>query len=347
MYLIATIGPRSCDNETIDKIISGGANTIRINLSHGNYETIDKIVGYIRRNYFNVKLLMDIQGNKIRVSNKLENPFYVDKGEEILFCSEENFEELRELNKNKKIIPLNIDNNRLFSKTFKKIYLKDGIMAFKVKKITDKLIETMTVNGGMIRKEKGCNLPGVNRQGWGLTDKDLKDIQFAINEKVDILCYSYCSYEKDCDEFKEAVFNSLRRGDTIPKLFGKIETKEAVMNVKNMVEKLDGFIIARGDLVPESSLMSIPIIQEKIAQDLSGKNKDLIIATHILNSMKYGTKPTVNELNDIYNMVKKNATGFMLTGETTVGKNHYEVVKTLDNVLKYYEKITKKIKTSS
>lgn len=344
MYLIATIGPRSCDNDTIDKIISGGANTIRINLSHGNYESIDKIVGYIRRNYFSVKLLMDIQGNKIRVSSKIADSFYVDKGDEIYFCSEDNIEDLYGKYSEKKVIPLSISKDILFKRSFNKIYMKDGTMEFRVKGVEENYISTITLNGGMVRPEKGCNLPGIDRKGWGLTEKDKKDIQFAINEKADIICYSYCSYEEDCEEFKNAVFNSLRRGDVIPKLFGKIETKDAVMNIKSMADKLDGFVIARGDLVPESSLMSIPIIQEKIAQDLTGKNKDMIVATHILNSMKYGNKPTVNELNDIYNMVKKNATGFMLTGETTVGKKQYEVVKTLDNVLKYYERIVKKIK---
>ena len=346
MYLIATIGPRSCDNDTIDKIISGGANVIRINLSHGNYENIDKVVGYIRRNYFSVKLLMDIQGNKIRVSNKIADSFYVDKGDEIYFCSEDDIEELYRKYSEKRLIPLSISRDRLLKKDLKKIYMKDGTMEFKVKSIEENYIDTLSLRGGMVRPEKGCNLPGIDRSGWGITEKDKKDIQFAINEKADIICYSYCSNEKDCEEFKNAVFTSLRRGDLIPKLFGKIETKEAVMNVKAMADKLDGFVIARGDLVPESNLMSIPIIQEKIAYDLSKKNKELIIATHILNSMKYGNKPTVNELNDIYNMVKKNATGFMLTGETTIGKKQYEVVKTLDNILKYYTKITKKIKAN-
>lgn len=346
MYLIATIGPRSCDEKTIDDIVRGGANTIRINLSHGKYEEIDKVIGYIRRNYNSVKILMDLQGHKIRVSNVLKNEFFLENNSLVYFCSEENYEEITINQKNNfKIIPLNISLDQI--KTFKhsKIYMKDGTMQFKVNEIKNGYIKAICKNSGMVRAEKGCNLPGISRENLAISDKDKKDIQFALNEKVDILCYSYCSNVNDCNFFKNEVFATLRRGDKIPRLFGKIETKEAVKNINKISELLDGVVIARGDLVPESDLYNMPIIQDSIINTLCKKNKEVIVATHVLSSMKrVGVKPTVPELNDIYNMVKKNVSGIMLTSETTIGENQFEIVKSLKFAVDYYIKVTKKIR---
>ena len=348
MYLIATIGPRSCDNKTIDKIIKGGANTIRINLSHGIYEEIDKVIGYIRKNYHDINLLMDLQGHKIRVSDELKEPFYAKKKSVIYFCSEDSYSELCTNNlKNKNLIPLNISTERLKSADFKYIYMKDGTMKFNVINSDKNYIKTIVNQEGMVRAEKGCNLPGISRDDLDITEKDKRDIQFALDEKVDILCYSYCSSLEDCNKFKEQVFKTLRRGDKIPKLFAKIETKEAVINIKDIADNLDGVVIARGDLVPESTLYAIPIIQDKIVYNLKERNKDIIIATHVFDSMKKDLYPTVNELSDIYNMVKKNVSGFMLTSETTVGNNHFEVVRTLKMTLDYYKKVNNKIKKNN
>ncbi|WP_297520439.1 pyruvate kinase [uncultured Clostridium sp.] len=346
MYLIATIGPRSCENNIIDAIVKGGADTIRINLSHGKYDDIDKVIGYIRRNYHDVKILMDLQGHKVRVSHKLKKEFFADKGLVTYFCSQDDYESLVESHSgNEKIIPLNISSEQIRSVQLTKVYMKDGIMQFNVLENRDGIIKTITKIGGMVRAEKGCNLPGLQREHLDLTEKDKKDIQFALNEKVDILCYSYCSSESDCEKFKKQVFDTLRRGDKIPRLFAKIETKEGVKNISVIAKALDGVVIARGDLVPESDLLALPIIQEKIVSTLNKQQKEVIVATHVLNSMKKkGTKPHISELSDIYNMIRKNVSGFMLTGETTIGDNQFEVVKTLKQVMDYYSKISEKIK---
>lgn len=344
MHIIATIGPRSSSEEVIDKIILGGATVIRINLSHGNYQDISGAIGYIRNKYENVKILMDLQGNKVRVSKQIVTQFKAVEESNIYFCSEEDYEEcLKKLDKNS-VIPLNVGRDTVLNSGLKKIFMKDGTMEFVVVEATELFIKTKVKIGGMVRAEKGCNLPGISRKGWGLTDKDNEDIKFAIKENVDILCYSYCSYEDECREFKRVVFSKLKTKQMVPKLWGKIETKEGVNNIINVAKELDGVVIARGDLVPETGLLNIPIIQDKIAHTLKGKNKDVVVATNVLNSMKFSTKPTVNELNDIYTMVKNGVTGFMLTGETTVGKNHKEVVQLLKKTIEYYEGVFKKAK---
>ncbi|MGL4739393.1 MAG: pyruvate kinase, partial [Sarcina sp.] len=325
-------------------IIKGGADTIRINLSHGRYDEIDKVIGYIRLNYHKVRILMDLQGHKIRVSHKLKNEFFAEKNSEIYFCSEERYDIFKKII-NKNLVPLNLEDKRINGFFEKKIFMKDGTMRFNVLSNEDGLIKTKTISKGMIRAEKGCNLPGLRREGLGITEKDKKDIQFALDEKVDVLCYSYCSSKEDCENFKEQVFNTLRRGDKIPRLFAKVETKEGVKNINEIADALDGVVIARGDLVPESDIFALPIIQDKIVNCLRRRNKEVIIATHVLNSMKRnGVGPSLHELSDIYNMTRKNASGFMLTSETTIGTNQYEIVKSLRQIMDYYIKVHEKIK---
>ncbi len=342
MNIIATIGPRNCKPNAIDEIISGGCNIIRINLSHGNYEDIENILIYIRKNYNRVKILMDLQGNKIRVSKSIKDTFKTAKGEIVYFCSEENYNTILSKKKNSKIIPLSIGKQFILNDKYKKVYMKDGTMEFDVLENTEEYIKAVTKIGGVVRGEKGCNLPGINRLGWNLTKKDKNDINFALDNNVDILCYSYCSYDSQCKEFKERVFKSIKELGKVPKLWGKIETKEGIENIKLIANELDGIVIARGDLVPEAGLFNIPIIQEKIIYSLKGVKKDIVVATNVLNSMKYSVKPTINELSDIYSLIKNGVTGFMLTGETTIGRNSKEIVNTLSTTIKYYEKILNK-----
>lgn len=344
MNIIATIGPRNCKPKAIDEIVEGGCNIIRINLSHGNYDDIKDILLYIRKNYKNIKILMDLQGNKIRVSKSIKDTFKIIKGDKVCFCSEDDYKEILSKGEKEKVIPLNIGREFILNNKYKKVYMKDGTMEFDVLENTKDSIKTVTKIGGVVRGEKGCNLPGINRLGWKLTEKDKEDINFALNNGVDILCYSYCSYDSQCKEFKENVFKNIKQLGKVPKLWGKIETKEGIENIKSIAKELDGIVIARGDLVPEAGLFNIPIIQEKIIYSLKDIDKEIIAATNVLSSMKYSSKPTINELSDIYSLLKGGVTGFMLTGETTVGKNNREIVNTLNKTIKYYEKIIGKVK---
>ena len=341
MNIIATIGPRNCRFCDIDEIINGGCDIIRINLSHGNYEDIKKSITYIRDNHKNIKILMDLQGNKIRVSKSIKDTFKLVKDEIVYFCSEDDYENMLKT-KNNKVIPLNIKREFILNNKYKKIYMKDGTMEFNVLEILENSIKVVTKIGGIVRGEKGCNLPGIDRLGWKMTKKDIEDIDFALGNGVDIICYSYCSYDTQCIEFKERIFKNIKQLGKVPKLWGKIETREGIENIKDIAKELDGIVIARGDLVPETGLYNIPIIQEKIIYSLKGTNKEIIVATNLLSSMRYSTKPTINELSSIYNLLKRGATGFMLTGETTVGKNSREAVEVLNKTIKYYESILNK-----
>lgn len=182
----------------------------------------------------------------------------------------------------------------------------------------------------------------------GVSEKDLEDIKFAIDSKVDIIDYSYCSYMEECREFKNIVFRNLKSNQVIPKLWGKIETNEGINNIKEVAKELDGIVIARGDLTAEIGILNVPIVQEKILYALKNENKSIIVATNVLSSIRNKqNKPTINELNDIYHFIRCGVTGFMLTGETSTGANEEYVVTTLKNSIKYYERVLSKIKKRS
>ena len=195
----------------------------------------------------------------------------------------------------------------------------------------------MVKRGGVIRKEKGCNIPKINRKNMGLNDKDKEDIKFIINNKFDILLYSYPCYKEDIKRVKKYL-NSIEgfdKKDIV--IWGKVETYEAAKNIKDIVEECNGIVIGRGDLVPESNIYLVPILQKRILSLMKNTKKDCIVATHILDSMKNKDNPNLNEVEGIFNLINNNATGFLLTGETTIGNNPSLAIRTLKYITNYYE----------
>lgn len=330
----------------IDNMALNGANIIRMNLSHSKYEDVLFCINYIRDNYKSVQILLDLQGNKVRVANVLKETFKVKENEVVYFCSEDVYEVYKNNIGESKLIPLNIKNKFIFNGKFKKIFMKDATMEFSVINNNNGLIKTKVRLGGIVRSEKGCNLPNLDRKNWGVTDKDKEDIVFAINSGVDIIAYSYCSYVDECKEFKTYVFRNAKKNRVLPKLWGKIETAEGVMNIKDIAKELDGIVIARGDLSAEIGIRNVPIAQEKIVYALKKGNKSVIVATNVLGTMNKlnGKNPTINELSDIYHLIRCGVTGFMLTGETSTGKNEKKIVSVLKQTIDHYCKLMIKLK---
>lgn len=334
--------------DKIDNIVKNGGNIIRMNLSHSKHRDVECCIDYIRSNHKDVKVLLDLQGNKVRVANNIYGTFKVNTGDLVYFCSEETYGIYLENISENKLIPLNIKNKFIYNNSFKKIYMKDATMEFIVISNNNGLIKTKVKIGGVVRKEKGCNLPNLDRKNWGVSEKDLEDIKFAIDNNVDIIDYSYCSYMEECREFKNIVFRNLKSNQVIPKLWGKIETNEGINNIKDVANELDGIVIARGDLTAEIGILNVPIVQEKILHALKNENKSVIVATNLLSSIRNKqNKPTINELSDIYHFIRWGVTGFMLTGETSTGENEGYVVTNLKNSIKYYERVLSKIKKRS
>ena len=200
------------------------------------------------------------------------------------------------------------------------------------------------VKGGIVRKGKGCNIKNLDRSVLSLSKEDKMAILWGIKNNVDIICQSFVENKEDVKSIKNFI-DQHKTDDTNIKIWAKIETLNGVKNIDKIIEEADGIVIGRGDLIPETSIEDTPMYEEKIISEVSkNKDKDLVIATHLFNSMKVGKMPYLAEVESIYNFMRKGVTGFLLAGETSVGKAPVKTVKFLKNLIYKYENIIKEEK---
>lgn len=336
MYIIGSLGPNIENFSEIKELIECGMNTVRLNCSHGNKEAFKRYIEYIRENHKEVKVLQDLQGNKIRVSSIMKSEIKIVEGEEVYFCDENLYRKIKD---KYLVIPLSMSSDFRDLYLCKKIYMKDGTMEFKVVALGNKenFMKCVCVKGGIIRGEKGVNAPGMNRSSWTLTDKDIEDIKWGIENKVDIICLSYVIDSNSLKKCKKIIKDIDKDNST--KLWAKIECREGLDNFNDIIKYCDGIMIGRGDLVGEISQINVPLEEIKIVNSMKRSKKDLIIATYVLDSMKKNNSPTLPEIESIMNFLNSGVAGFMLAGETAVGKYRREAMSTLKNVVELYKKV--------
>lgn len=338
MYIIGTVGPNVKDRNVLKGIIDNGVNALRFNFIHGNELEFLEFLRMAKEISSDIVIILDLSGTKVRVSNDFEYIYKVYDDEEIYFCGEDKYDEIKNnVSKMKiKIIPLNIKNKTLNEKDYKQIGIKDNTMLFNVIDRNNGLIRVVTVRGGIIRKGKGCNIKGLDRKFILLSEKDKNAITWGIKNKVDIICQSFVEDKEDVREIK-SFLNDRMLDKSKPKIWAKIETLNGINNIKSILNEADGIVIGRGDLIPETSIEDTPIYEEIIIKEVNReKEKDIIIATHLFNSMKNGKMPSISEVESIYNFIKAGATGFMLAGETSIGKAPVKTVEFLNKlILKY------------
>jgi pyruvate kinase len=338
MYIIGTVGPNIKDRTVLKGIIDSGVNSLRFNFVHGSAVEFLEILETAKEIKKDIEIILDLSGTKVRVSNKFEYIYKVYDDEEVYFCGEDKYEEIKNnISKMKiKIIPLNIANEILNKKDYNQIGIKDNTMIFNVVDKKGDFIRVVTVKGGIIRKGKGCNIKNLERKSLLLSEKDKEAIIWGIANKVDIICQSFVEDKEDILEIKAFLHKNKLRGAGI-KIWAKIETLNGVNNVKDIVEESDGIVIGRGDLIPETSIEDTPIYEEIILKEMiKNKGKEVIIATHLFNSMKSGKMPSISEVESIYNFIKAGVTGFILAGETSVGKAPIKTVEFLKNLIEKY-----------
>lgn len=343
MLIIATVGPKTKEKHVLRDIIYGGANMLRFNFSHGNVEEFDKILSTVRGINKDINILLDLSGSKIRVSDKLPYILKVYNGEEILFMGEDNYKEegYKSAFGSKKIIPLNLKSKDLYVNKLELISMKDGTMEFKIISVNKFGILAKVTRGGIVRSGKGCNIKGFSRDGLALSNKDKENINWGIRNSVDIICQSFVESKEDILKVKEYINESLGNYK-MPRLWAKVETPKGVDNIEEIIDEVDGILIGRGDLIPESLIELVPIYEEKILKVASEKKKVVVFGTHILNSMKNGRRPELSEVESIYRYMGIGVGGFLLAGETSVGKAPIKTVEFLKKVVNRYSAEVKK-----
>lgn len=329
--IVCTIGPATEKREIIRQLILSGMDMARLNFSHGNNEWFDKIVRIIREEAEklgkSVSILQDLQGVKIRIGEV--------EGDEVELIEGDILEIFpgSELSNNKRIY-ISYPSILEDIKAEEEILIDDGLLKIKViEKRQDKLIGVV-VEGGILRSKKGVNLPYTRTTIDSFTEKDKKDLLFGIKLDVDYVAVSFVRNENDLIKIKNW---AEEKGFNLPPLISKIERREALKNINEILTHSDGIMVARGDLGVELPPQEVPVYQ-KMLIDLANQRKKLVItATQMLESMREYSRPTRAEASDVANAVLDGTDALMLSAETTIGKYPVEAVRTMDSIIRFTE----------
>ncbi len=339
MRIIATIGPTSSNKKVLQGIVEEGATTIRLNCAHFNKDEFERVIRLIKEVDKSIEVMADLSGKKVRVYDKLKNTYKVFSGEEVFFCGEDIYDILlADKNSKMKLIPLSIQSNMIENNEINEISMKDGTMKFNILDNNRVMIKAKAINDGIIRAGKGCNIPNIHREDMVLSNKDKMDIKWAVENNIDIICQSYIESKSEIDEVKKYYIDMGGNKENI-KFFSKVETIRGLDNYKEILEDSDGIVIGRGDLVPECGMIKAVEVQYNLLKALmKEKNKkELIIATHLLETLKFGYGPTMPEVESIHSFIKSGVTGFLLASETCVGKYPINTVNILKTLIKTYK----------
>lgn len=328
--IICTMGPAVADEESIRQLINKGMDAARLNMSHGEYETHRKFINMLRETSEKLgkytAIIADIQGPKIRLGDLIEFEILLEEGKNFKIVN-------KEITGDGKTAYLN--NPKAFSalKTGEKLYLNDGIICLEVKDRTENEINCRICNTGVIRSRTGVNLPDTDLDFPVLTEKDKRDIEFAVKEKVDFIALSFVMKHQDVEDAIEFIKNL---GSDIP-VIAKIEKPKAVKDIDGIIDVSNAIMVARGDLGIEISPEKVPVVQKEIIKKCIHNGKPVIVATQILDSMIRNPIPTRAEASDAANAVFDSADCLMLSGETAVGKYPFKAIEMLDKLIKICE----------
>ena len=330
--IVATVGP-ACD--TYDKLLAlvrAGVNVFRLNFSHGSHEDKGKIIEHIRninkKEPYNIAILGDLQGPKLRVGEIENGEIEVVEGDILTFTNEK-------VIGNKEKIYVSYPNFHSDVKIGNIILIDDGKLEVRVLSIEkNNDVKVVVTLGGALSSKKGINLPDTKITLPALTDKDLVDLDFIIEQKLDWVALSFVRNVKDLIILR----NKLEEKKSKTKIIAKIEKPEAVENIRDIIVESDGIMVARGDLGVELPIEKVPLIQKQIIKKCLHRAKPVIVATQMMESMIERTKPNRSEITDVANAVLEGADAVMLSGETATGAHPTLVVETMVKIIEEVEK---------
>jgi pyruvate kinase len=331
--ILATVGPASQDIKTLKKMIKAGANLFRLNFSHGDHEyhkmTIDNIRKAMKSLNKNVGILQDISGPKVRVGD-LEYPFELHRGDTITFVKD-TIIGTKQSDKNY-IVSINYPDILEKIQVDEYIYLYDGTIRAKVIKSTPH-IKAVIENDGILSSRKGVNFPNTKIDIDVLTQKDMNDIAWGVQNRVDYFAISFVQNGNDMINAKKLL------GGYKGKLIAKIEKFDAVENIDEILEHSDGLMVARGDLGIEVPYYDVPLIQKMLIDKANKAAKPVITATQMLLSMTQNERATRAEISDVANAVLDGTDVVMLSEESAVGIDPVNTVETMSNIIARSEDI--------
>lgn len=325
--IVATVGPASQEADTIKSLIEAGTDVFRINCSHSDQETTEKVIKTIREVSSKLKkvvgILLDLQGPKIRVG-KLRNASIFLKDKEKVVLTSENI-----IGTSEKFHIINFDKFVTSLKPKHRVLLDDGLIELKVlQALNNGNLECEILYGGELKDGKGVNFPDSDLKDVNpLTDKDISDLNHGLKCGIHLVALSFVRSAQDILALKRHL-----PSDSLVKMIAKIEKPQALDDLENIFKVADGIMVARGDLGVELPYESLPALQKKIIHLANDNNVLVITATQMLESMINSARPTRAEVSDVANAVFDGTDAIMLSGETARGKYPILTVETMHKI---------------
>jgi len=329
--IIATIGPASQDKEVLRKMFYAGVDVCRLNFSHGSHAEVAKIIKTIRELNkdlgLDIAILADLQGPKLRIGEVENNKIILKAGETIEFVTEKCMGTAQKLYMSYEEFPKDVEIGDT-------ILINDGNLKLEVID-TNKInsVKAKIIYGGELSSRKGVNLPRTNVSLPSLTDKDIEDAHFAIEQEVDWIALSFVRQNSDVIELKQMIKRKKKNINVI----AKIEKPQAIKNIDSIIAESDAIMVARGDLGVELDFHEIPVLQKEIVRKCMDASTPVIIATQMMESMITNFRPTRAEATDVANAVIDGVDTLMLSGETSVGKYPIETIESMHEIIQYTE----------
>ena len=340
--IICTIGPASESPAVLKKLVKGGANVFRLNFSHGDHAEHAKRIQDIQtlRKEMNmpIGIMLDTKGPEIRIKTFQQTPVELVEGDTFTLTT-------RDVEGTKKIVSITYEGLPQDVQPGTVILIDDGLVAMEVLEVKDGTdIVCKVKNGGQLSNRKGVNVPGVDVKLPSITEKDIDDILFGIQQGIDFIAASFIRKAQDVLEIRQLLQENGGEGIQI---ISKIECHQAIVNIEEIAKASDAVMVARGDLGVEVPLQQVPIFQKEIIQLCKSIGRPVITATQMLDSMIRNPRPTRAEVNDVASSVYDGCDAVMLSGETAAGKYPVEALSTMASICQHVENHARILPSSS
>jgi pyruvate kinase len=326
--IVATIGPASTGDDVLPRLIEAGMDGARLNFSHGTHEDHGESARRVRAAQRAagrpLALIADLQGPKVRIGD-LKQPVVLEPGESVVVAGEDVARD-----GDLPVAPAVLGS---VLQPGSDILIADGLVRLRVERVEGGRALCEVVTGGLVEGHKGVNVPGVALPVPSLTAKDLADLEFALGLGVDYVAQSFVRSRADV----AALRAKLEEAGSQAWVIAKIELKEAVSAVEDILDEADAVMIARGDLGVEVGVAEVPLLQKRIILAALDRGKPAITATQMLETMVHRPEPTRAEASDVANAILDGTSAVMLSAETAVGDYPVEAVETMDRIARAVE----------
>lgn len=323
--IVATIGPATESKEMLEKMLNAGMNVMRLNFSHGDFaehqNRVNNLREVLKKTGMKAAILQDLGGPKIRIGNFKTESVDLKVGQTFTLTTDDILGDETIVSVNYPLLPKEVEKGHI-------IFMHDGKKKLEVKEIKGNNVICKVLVGGEIKGKRGLNMPDSNLSVKSLTEKDLKDLEFGIKNKVDFIALSFVRRPSDIIELREI----LKKRKCDAHIIAKIETPQAVANIDEIISLVDGLMIARGDLAIEVPFEKVPSYQKMMIAKCNNVGKPVITATQVLESMIKSPVATRAEVSDIANAIFDGTDALMLSEETTLGSYPIEAVTVMSKV---------------